>query len=549
MVSEPVRPQNQYCLQNHYWQGALETNFMTRQHLYLGCFKPNAAFYLQRKSPSFGVIRAESEQKGDGGWISKLPPLSVIHSEGDVVGGKYKIISLLGQGGVATTYEAEMLNGDRVALKAMSLRSIKGWKELDLFEREARVLKSLRHPGIPEYIDYFEVDSATDRAFYIVQMVAKGSSLADLIQIGWRATEEDVKRIAIEVLEILQYLGSLRPPVIHRDVKPENIILDEATGSVKLVDFGAVQDAAAVTIVGSTVVGTYGYMAPEQFQNRATVLSDLYGLGCTILFLISGKPPSSFPQKRLRIQFEDSLIVEPNLGRVLERLLEPAPEDRFQSAQGVIEALKNEHRSDEGYSGFATDQMLKQRVRKPSGTKVALRRTASGLTINIPALGFNADAVGSGAFALAWNAFVMFWTRSAVVGGAPLFFTMFSLPFWFVGVRLAKESLSSFVVSVELHFNLSKFVIEWSAGQILKKRIEGNVGDIDNVKIVVEGARNGQVITSCQISEGTKQHKFGTGLQIVELDWLVQEIGEFLEFGPSKLGQVARQSSQKGFSR
>ncbi|MCO5599423.1 hypothetical protein L7F22_053526 [Adiantum nelumboides] len=196
----------------------------------------------------------------------------------------------------------------------------------------------------------------------------------------------------------------------------------------------------------------------------------------------------------------------------------------FQSAQEAIEALKNEYRSNERHSDFAKEQTMKQRVRKPSGTKVALRQTASGLTINVPAPGFTADVVGSGTFALAWNAFVMFWTRSAVVGGAPLFFTMFSLPFWFVGVRLAKESLSSSVVSVDLHFDLSKFVIVWSAGQLLKKRIEGNVRDIDNVKIVVEGARNGQVITSCQISEGTKQHKFGAGLQVVELNWLVQEI-------------------------
>ncbi|MCO5599422.1 hypothetical protein L7F22_053525 [Adiantum nelumboides] len=335
MIREPARPPNQFSLQSHCLE-ALQTNFRTRQQLYLGSVEPSAVFCLKKKSPSLCLIRAESRQGDDGGWISKLPPLSVIHSQGDVVGGKYKILSLLGQGGLATTYEAEGLDGERVALKAISLRSIKGWKELDLFEREARVLKSLRHPGIPEYIDYFEVDSAMDRAFYIVQMVAKGRSLADLIQTGWRATEQDVKRIAVEVLEILQYLGSLRPPVIHRDVKPENIILDEATGAVKLVDFGAVQDAAAVTIVGSTVVGTYGYMAPEQFQNRATVLSDLYGLGCTILFLISGKPPSSFPQKRLRIEFQDSLIAEPDFRRVLERLLEPAPEDRFQRPKSAF---------------------------------------------------------------------------------------------------------------------------------------------------------------------------------------------------------------------
>eukprot|EP00250_Pteridium_aquilinum_P028229 c3680_g1_i1 orf=69-1712(+) len=543
MLSQPARPQSIHSLETACVEGFLGSR---RHHGTLGFFQRSGVFPLQQKLFVFSCIKAQSVGKADGAWMS---PLSVVHSGGDVVAGKYKIIGILGQGGVATTYEAETQDGERVALKAMSLRSIKGWKELELFEREARVLKSLQHPGIPQYIDYFEVDSSADRAFYIAQMVAKGSSLADLVQNGWHATEAEVKRIAIEVLEILQYLGSLRPPVIHRDVKPENIILDEASGKVKLVDFGAVQDAAAVTLVGSTVVGTYGYMAPEQFQNRATVQSDLYGLGCTILYLVSGRHPSSFPQKRLKIEFQDLLLVEHSLKSVLEKLLEPAPEDRFQSAQEAIEALKDEHnnlvRGDDDNNG----ELPRRRARQPSGTKVVLKRTASCLRISIPPIGLTADAVGSGTFALAWNAFLMFWTRSAVAGGAPLIFTIFSLPFWFVGVRLAKDSLSSFAVLVDMEFDLSRFFIQWSIGQFFKKRIEGNIQDIDSVKIVVEGARNGQVITSCQILEGIKQHKFGSGLEIVELDWLVQEIGEFLELGLPYLGKVDRKRSDKGFRR
>lgn len=515
-----------------------------RHHAPLSFFRRGrAAFPLQQK---LLLVKAELVENTAGAWMS---PLSVVHSKGDMVAEKYQIIGILGQGGVATTYEAETPDRERVALKAMSLRSLKGWKELELFEREARVLKSLQHPGIPKYIDYFEVDSTTDRAFYIAQMVAKGSSLADLVQNGWHATEEEVKRIAIEVLEILQYLGSLRPPVIHRDVKPENIILDEATGKVKLVDFGAVQDAAAFTLVGSTVVGTYGYMAPEQFQNRATLQSDLYGLGCTILFLVSGRHPSSFPQKRLRIEFQDALVVDYNLKRVLERLLEPAPEDRFQAAEEVIKALKDDNNAIRKVDDYVNESISTQRARKPSGTKVVLKRTASSLTVSIPPMGFTTDALGSGSFALAWNAFLMFWTSSAITGGAPLFFTIFSLPFWFVGVRLAKESLSSFAVSVDMHFTLSKFFIQWRVGQFFRKKIEGDIRDIGSVKIAVEGARNGRVITSCQILEGTKEHKFGSGLEIVELDWLVEELGEFLELGKPNLGKVSRSTSVKGFRR
>ncbi|CAI7845797.1 unnamed protein product, partial [Closterium sp. NIES-53] len=207
--------------------------------------------------------------------------------------------------------------------------------DLDLFEREARVLRSLNHPGIPQYIDYFEEDTSTDRAFYLVQRLAHGQSLAALVAGGWRGTEEEVVRIGIEVLEVLSYLESLRPPVVHRDIKPDNIILDQSRGTVQVVDFGAVQEASASARsdapIGSTVVGTYGYMAPEQFQNRASSQSDLYSLGATLLFLLSGRPPSAFPQSRLKIDFQSSLgaSISPRLATVLDYLLMPAAEDRF----------------------------------------------------------------------------------------------------------------------------------------------------------------------------------------------------------------------------
>lgn len=106
-----------------------------------------------------------------------------------------------------------------------------------------------------------------------------------------------------QVLNVLQYLESLSPPVVHRDIKPENIVFDPATGRIQVVDFGGVQKMAALGPngpLGSTVVGTYGFMAPEQFQNRASSQSDLYSLGATVLFLLSGGvPPSDFPQVRV----------------------------------------------------------------------------------------------------------------------------------------------------------------------------------------------------------------------------------------------------------
>lgn len=124
-----------------------------------------------------------------------------------------------------------------------------------------------------------------------------------------------MKRIAVALLEVLLYLSKLQPPVIHRDIKPENVIIDQGTpgGQVYLVDFGGVQVTPTLmhslneqgvdmgATLGSTIVGTYGYMAPEQFRGMAEPKSDLYGLGATLLYLISGPSlRTSVTEKNLR---------------------------------------------------------------------------------------------------------------------------------------------------------------------------------------------------------------------------------------------------------
>ncbi|MEO1297708.1 MAG: protein kinase, partial [Cyanobacteria bacterium J06636_16] len=97
-------------------------------------------------------------------------------------------------------------------------------KKLELFEREAQILAKLKHPAIPKYLDYFQKDTTDNRFFYIVQELAEGRSLADLVAAGERFPEIEARRIALEILQILQYLHGLNPPVIHRDIKPSNIV-------------------------------------------------------------------------------------------------------------------------------------------------------------------------------------------------------------------------------------------------------------------------------------------------------------------------------------
>ncbi|GAB4197627.1 MAG: hypothetical protein Fur006_46470 [Coleofasciculaceae cyanobacterium] len=275
--------------------------------------------------------------------------MEALHQPGDIIAQRYRITDILGQGGVGITYAAEDLkSGEQVALKVLSLRQMGDWKQLELFEREAKILAQLNHPAIPRYLDYFQVDTSEDRAFYIAQQRVEGKSLAELVKNGWRMNESGVRRIAAQVLKILVYLHSLKPPVVHRDIKPQNLIWvplpskgGTQRGQVFLVDFGAVQDTYRSTLVKSgTIVGTFGYMAPEQFQGQAVPATDLYGLGATLLFLMTHRSPAELPTERLKISFRSRLQLSERFGDWLEKMLEPDVEERFPSAKEALTSLR-----------------------------------------------------------------------------------------------------------------------------------------------------------------------------------------------------------------
>ena len=159
----------------------------------------------------------------------------------NIISQKYRIINTLGEGGSGITYLAEDLkNNKNVALKALSLHRMTDWKAMELFEREAKILAQLNHPAIPDYLEYFDAENNGEKHFYIAQQLASGKSLNKLVEENFRTNEQQIKDIAEQILEILIYLHSLTPAVIHRDIKPQNIIRDK-NGKVFLVDFGAVQ--------------------------------------------------------------------------------------------------------------------------------------------------------------------------------------------------------------------------------------------------------------------------------------------------------------------
>jgi serine/threonine protein kinase len=264
---------------------------------------------------------------------------------GKIIAERYELQELLGEGGSGSTYRAiRLADSATVAIKILSLRHLNDWKQLELFEREAKVLAQLDHAQIPKYLEYFHIDTPDNRAFYIVQQLAPGQPLTTWVQSGWRGTTAEVQDIASQILDILQYLHQQEPPLIHRDIKPHNIVRND-DGRVFLVDFGAVQDVYNHTLIrGSTVAGTYGYMAPEQFRGQAVPASDLYGLGATMLYLLTHRSPAELPQERLKLSFRKHVNLPDYFADWLETMLEPDVADRFPSATKAAVALQQQHR-------------------------------------------------------------------------------------------------------------------------------------------------------------------------------------------------------------
>ncbi len=461
--------------------------------------------------------------------------MSELHQIGEVVRSRYQIANVLGQGGIGITYAAEDLQtGDRVAIKALSLRRMTDWKVLELFDREAKVLAQLDHPAIARYLDYFQIDSDRDRDFYIVQQLVEGRSLAQAIAEGWHGSESDIQQIAEQVLDVLIYLHELKPPVIHRDIKPQNIIL-QPNGKIAIVDFGAVQDTYRSTQVGgSTVVGTYGYMPPEQFRGKSVPASDLYALGATILFLLTGRSPTDLPEVRFKINFRGSVDVSPHFANWLERMIEPAIEDRFSSARQSLKVLQNQNQN-QNQMGRSLESRIKELdgdrlinttvYAKPLGSRIEFKKTDHLLEIYIPPAGCRGEGLSLLIFAIFWNGFLVFWTSMAI---RATFFALFSIPFWVIGIGIAYVALSTVFGKVRLAIGDRSFSIDWDIlGAI--RHVQGKTEDLRQVELRSSYEVNNQTVTQLCLNQGVYAHKFGAGLSRVEKEWLLAEINDFLD--------------------
>jgi len=446
------------------------------------------------------------------------------HQSGEIIAQRYQILNTLGQGGVGITYEAQDLNnGERVALKALSLHRMNDWKVLELFEREAQILSYLHHPAIPSYLDYFQVDTPQDRGFYIVQKLAEGKSLAAWVEDGWKPQESEVKRLATQILEILVYLQQLIPPVIHRDIKPQNIIRS-ADGQVFLVDFGAVQDTYHNTITGgSTVVGTYGYMAPEQFRGQAVLSTDLYGLGTTLLFLLIGKSPADLPQRQLKINFRPYVHISHHFADWLEKMLEPVIAGRFPAADTALAVLRGEQE---------LSSYLRQKPRRPKYTPIRLTATEERLVVEIPPVWLRSKrSQYLGLVTLIWNGLSLLITWIVMASTS---FSLLVSPFINLFRSFGMGVLVSFLLLVTLGTRLEidseNFRIQyWQLG-LGTGKFQGRTEEINQVKLGFRGSPlQGNYIILEVLKRKRRYISIGILLTKSEKEWLVWEINAFLD--------------------
>ncbi len=453
-----------------------------------------------------------------------------------VLNARYEVVQQLGKNaGRQTLLARDLKTQELVVVKLLLFSNDFEWQHLKLFEREAETLKAISHRAIPSYLNYFELDSPNGKGFALVQTYVEGKSLDEHLKAGRTFSEVEVKEIAIALLSILIYLHGRQPPVIHRDIKPSNILLTNCSGNsvgeVHLVDFGSVQTLAAKEGGTITVVGTYGYMPPEQFGGRTVPASDLYSLGATLIALVTGSHPADLPQKDGRIQFEQVANLSPAFANWLRCMCEPSLDRRSTSAFEALQALEQEQ---------LTKNSAPLVVHKPPGSKILLTKDANSLEILIPAKGLNSDTGLRFFIALLYLTVLPGLTYlpyqvSQQIGQPISLVLISSWMFTFFGAIFL---LPDTFIRVRLRINQQKFFFTYEPEMLVEyksKNVQGLRQAISHLEYVKRSFKKGyRGKLQCQIIVwigGTQTFRLGNYGRLTEpeLDWLAYELSDWLK--------------------
>lgn len=258
---------------------------------------------------------------------------------GTVIDGKYKILHVIGRGGMSIVYLAMNERANR----QWAVKEILKSDAYDLYanKKEIEMMKRLDHPHLPSIIDVIE----SKHALLIVMDYIEGRSLQAILQEQGALPQEEVLKWAVQLSDTLSYLHTRKPPIIYRDMKPSNVML-KPDGNVMLIDFGAAREYQPRKEKDTISLGTRGYAAPEQYEKegQSDARTDIYCLGVMIFQLLTGESPHSLrPIRRIDPSFSSGLEA------ILIKCTQIRKEDRYQSCQELLYAWEHYWEWDASY--------------------------------------------------------------------------------------------------------------------------------------------------------------------------------------------------------
>ncbi|MEG3848090.1 serine/threonine-protein kinase [Microcoleus sp. herbarium19] len=456
---------------------------------------------------------------------------------GKILAERYDVQRKLGkQTGRQTLLARDLQTQELVVIKQLFLSSDFEWQDLKLFEREAETLKALSHPAIPRYLDYLEIDEPESKSFALVQTYVEGKTLEEHLKAGRTFSESEVKELAKSLSAILIYLHEQNPPVIHRDIKPSNILLHSrsghSVGQVYLVDFGSVQNQAAKFGGTITVVGTYGYMAPEQFGGRSVPASDLYGLGATLIYLVTGLHPAEMSHHDLKIQFADRAgLLNPNLIDWLEWTTEPSLNKRLSSAGEALRSLENPRKI----------KKSPRPVQPPDG-EIQLTKTSEFIEIVIPPRGVGFGLIALLSAAVAVNSALWLNIKSIMSYSDPIINSGIELllPMMLSGSFLSLVGVMFlYALFREVRLRIDRQQIsytsyllgwEWYYSPPAPRQDIGQL-EIEQIEYTRRGTKQKlSRVSQIIIQAGNQKYQLGVkqGLSESEIEWLSAELSQWL---------------------